>query len=165
MAKDPEKRKSFVDSLVPYLQRFGFQGLDLDWEGPAFGEGSDPAVDKADFSLLVDEIKTAFEPEGLVLSLALLVLPEKADAAYDVPYIAERADFLNLMAYDYHGWWSGHEYTGMESPILSRPEEVNPAHPAYQRTVYSTLEYYINAGKSLITLLTIDQEWIKETIV
>jgi chitinase len=53
MAKDSVRRKTFIDSVVPFLQLYGFEGLDFDWEYPGDREGSDPDNDKENFSILV----------------------------------------------------------------------------------------------------------------
>lgn len=33
MVRDPSARKTFVDSIVPFLEKYDFDGLDLDWVG------------------------------------------------------------------------------------------------------------------------------------
>ena len=42
MASERERRKIFIDSVIPFLLQYGFEGLDFDWEYPGDREGSDP---------------------------------------------------------------------------------------------------------------------------
>lgn len=43
MAASSENRKAFISSTVEFLDHYGFQGLDIDWEWPtAEGRGGRP---------------------------------------------------------------------------------------------------------------------------
>ena len=58
MAADPAKRKTFIDSVIELCLQFGFDGADLDWEYPAFFEGSSVS-DRENFAVLVKEMGAA----------------------------------------------------------------------------------------------------------
>lgn len=45
MAASPTKRANFVTSVVGFLLKYGFDGLDMDWEYPGM-RGGNPAIDK-----------------------------------------------------------------------------------------------------------------------
>ena len=71
MARDPSLRAIFIDSVVAFLQKFGFEGLDFDWEYPGFFEGADPENDRDNFSALIRELAETLHPMGYLLSSAV----------------------------------------------------------------------------------------------
>jgi chitinase len=105
-------RRKFVDSAMNFCRKWGFDGLDLDWEYPGFVGRGGRQTDKANFVLLLQELKTAFAAEGigsgrepLLLTAAVGVGPSTANTAYDVPSLDEHLDMINLMTYDMYGCW------------------------------------------------------------
>ena len=71
MASQADRRKIFIDSLIPFLQLYGFEGVDFDWEYPGDREGSDPEHDRENFSILVEEIGTELKKYGYLFSAAV----------------------------------------------------------------------------------------------
>jgi chitinase len=74
--------------------------------------------------LLLKELKEAFEAESqekklprLLLSAAVPVGPDNVKGGYDVPAVASYLDFINLMAYDFHGKWE--KETGHNAPLYA----------------------------------------------
>lgn len=111
-------RQTFIYSAIPFLRQRNFDGLDMDWEYP---KGSD---DKKNFVLLLKELREAFEAEAqevrkprLLLTAAVPVGPDNIKGGYDVPAVASYLDFINLMAYDFHGKWE--KETGHNAPLYS----------------------------------------------
>lgn len=70
------------------------------------------------------ELREAFEAEAqevkkprLLLSAAVPVGPDNIKSGYDVPAVASYLDFINVMAYDFHGKWE--RETGHNAPLYS----------------------------------------------
>jgi len=154
MAADPALRKVFIDSVMAFIQKFGFEGLDFDWEYPGFFEGSDPENDRDNFSALIKELAETLHPMGYVLTAAVSPGYEKVPTAYDLPELNKHFDFMNVMCYDYHGYWKDREewdhreFTGHNSPLISREEEMSAgeAHPGYLYNQFDTMQLYLDGG-------------------
>ncbi|CAB4059745.1 E3.2.1.14 [Lepeophtheirus salmonis] len=73
MARDAEKRALFVESVVNFLNKYNFDGLDIDWEYPA-KRGGVPD-DKKNFILLIQELHVAFKKHNFLLTAAIGAAP------------------------------------------------------------------------------------------
>lgn len=139
MAQQPAARKVFAESVVDFCKKYNFDGLDMDWEYPA-SRGGKPE-DKANFVALLRELSQEFKPYGLLLTAAVSAGKHFMDPAYDVPQVSKYLDFINVMAYDYHGGWE--TKVGHHAPLYSRPEEKPEDHIL---NVNFSVNYWIQKG-------------------
>lgn len=61
MVADAERRREFVKNSIKFLRKNHFDGLDLDWEYPAFRDGGKPR-DKDNYASLVQVRAPACPP-------------------------------------------------------------------------------------------------------
>lgn len=107
---DPGQRAAHVADLVAMVMANGYDGLDLDYEGFAFSDGSAswPAT-QPNWTAFVQELSTALRAQGKLLSVTI---PSPCDTrnrcggrsgywVYDLPGIAQYADRVRIMAYDF----------------------------------------------------------------
>lgn len=137
-------RANFVKTSITFLKKYGFQGLDLDWEYPKCWQtdcNAGPASDKMNFALFVKELKTAYKLQGLLLTAAVSPSFRVIDNAYAVS-ISNYLDFIGVMNYDYH--YAGDGVTGANSPFNSSDGSL---------ATVPTLEYYVKKGFNPCKLL------------
>jgi chitinase len=153
-------RREFIRNTIKYLRKYKFDGLDLDWEFP------ETETDRRIFSLIVHDYRIEFQNEAsltnrtrLLLTAAVAAYRPKIEAGYDIKEITSFLDYINLMAYDYHGssipidfsngikafFFLGNwnSYIGFNSPLYPRSTEKDDQRLLNQQ---ATVETWINGG-------------------
>jgi chitinase len=99
-----ENRAAFISSVKSYMDKYGFQGVDIDWEYPGAPErGGRKMEDVRNLVALVREMRAAY---GTSYGISVTLAPDYwylrwFDAKGMEPYV----DFFGFMAYDLHGSW------------------------------------------------------------
>ena len=143
MSSVPAHRQIFVQSCVEFLLRFGFDGMDLDWEYPS-QRGGNNQTDKDNFGHLVRELSDAFIPEGLLLTAAVSGSRKIIDSAYHMSTLSQYLDIINVMAYDYHGSWD--PFTGHVAPLYISPLDVEHGDGYDYYSVNYTVHHFLAGG-------------------
>ncbi|KAK9881823.1 hypothetical protein WA026_017335 [Henosepilachna vigintioctopunctata] len=142
LVNNPEARAKFVTHVVQFIEKWGFDGLDLDWEYPKCWQvdcNKGPSSDKQGFSALVRELSNQLKPKGLLLSSAVSPSKMVIDEGYDVPTLSNYFDWIAVMTYDFHGNWD--KQTGHVAPLYYYPGDVYD----YFNANFS-LNYWIEKG-------------------
>ncbi|KPJ05649.1 Acidic mammalian chitinase [Papilio xuthus] len=108
MVASRDRRKEFVRNAIKFLRQNHFDGLDLDWEYPAFRDGGKPK-DRENYAKLVRELREEFERESektgkprLLLTMAVPAGIEYIQKGFDIETLNKYLDWMNLLSYDYH---------------------------------------------------------------
>ncbi|XP_026688874.1 chitinase-like protein EN03 [Diaphorina citri] len=178
---DPKYRKSFIETTVAALKKYGFNGLDLAWEFPVVTEkhesytlGSiwhkikktvtgpkddNPTLHREHFTLLIREMKAAFRAENFLLSAS--VLPHVNYTVYfDVPSITQHLDMITLHAYDFR--------TPQRNP--KEADYSAPLHFVYGRVPHQNanamvrwfIEHGVELQKLVLGIPTFGRSWLLE---
>jgi chitinase len=147
ISRDAQKRADFAKSSVYVMVKYGFDGIDVDWEYPGGGglDGSGVAStsDGANYNLLLKAIRdemnrqTAIDGKKYYLSIAGPGGDEKI-ANMDPKAISQVADWINIMTYDFHGGWDS--YTGINAPMVN----VDPSAGRANWSVQGATQIYLN---------------------
>ena len=107
MAMNEANRGKFIASLINFMDNYGFDGADIDWEYPSAEDRGGRPEDTANFVDLCREMKAAFGRRyGLSVTLPASFWYLRH---FDVAAMEPHVDWLNVMTYDIHGVWDSGE--------------------------------------------------------
>lgn len=94
------KRKKFVNSILKLVEKYGFDGVDMDWEHPRVDDSS-----KKQYEAVMVSLSKKLHAKGKLLSSAVLsgATPDGQiyyDAAAHTDKVLKAVDWINVMAYD-----------------------------------------------------------------
>lgn len=118
-------RESMADSALRILTDYPFDGIDLDWEYPCYGEAdiASSPHDKTNFTLLLKTMREALDLKGAQDGRHyLLTIATGADQYYvdgtEMDQVQQYLDYVQLMTYDMRGGFqvlTGH-HTNLYTP-------------------------------------------------
>ncbi len=121
-------RAAFINNLIDYCTKNGYDGIDLDWEYPH-------TEDRDNFTKLIVELRNAIDSVGME-SLSLAISSTDWYNAYDISKIKNYVDWFGIMTYDYYGPWES--VAGHDSPLYSSSQQYG--------SVDRAVKYYLNKG-------------------
>lgn len=148
VAATPAARQSFAASCVEFMTRYGFDGIDLDWEYPVSGgldSNTTRPEDRANYTLLLRELRSQLDARGAADEAHyLLTIAAPAGPAtmpnLEMAAIGDTVDWINLMTYDFHGGWDTR--TGFNAPLY--PASSDP--DDHRLNADSAVQSYLDAG-------------------
>ncbi|WP_337969747.1 glycosyl hydrolase family 18 protein [Virgibacillus salexigens] len=153
VAADPTTREQFANSAVDFIRKYGFDGVDIDWEYPVSGGlpgNSTRPEDKQNYVLLLQEVREKLDAaEAEDGTEYLLTIASAANEEYvnnnELTQIAEIVDWINIMTYDFNGGWQ--TQSGHNAPLYFDPEAETAGLPnAESFNVASAVNSYLNEG-------------------
>ena len=100
-ASTKEGREKLAKSIANTIEKYGFDGVDIDWEYPGFGTGRDTTIDRPNYTLLMEEINKEVKAKNndYIVSAALpggiYSYPR-----YELNKLDAVMDYVHLMTYD-----------------------------------------------------------------
>ncbi len=141
-------RNTFADSCVDFIVRYGFDGVDIDWEYPVSGGLSTNIrrpEDKQNFTLLLKKLREKLDARGQMDGKHYILTIAGASGSWyvnnvEIGSLHQYVEYANVMTYDIHGTWD--TYTDFNAPLYGNSD----SSPQYKWSVDQSINAWLNAG-------------------
>ncbi len=143
-----ESRNVFADSCVDFIVKYGFDGIDIDWEYPVSGgvsTNSRRPEDKTNFTLLMQTLREKLKARGALDGKTYLLSFAGAEGSWyvqnvELAKLEQYIDYANIMTYDIHGSWD--QYTDFVAPLFENKD----VSPQYKGSVDTGVQAWLKTG-------------------
>jgi GH18 family chitinase len=113
MVSSKQNRAAFITSLIAFMDKYGFQGADIDWEYPGDERRGGRKKDTLNLSLLIMEMRVRFNSHSPRLGLSMAIAPDYEYLRhFDVKAMEPLVDWFGFMGYDLAGAWDADNAAG-----------------------------------------------------
>ena len=141
-------RTVFAESCVEFVKKYGFDGIDIDWEYPVSGGlpgNSSRPDDRHNFTLLLQKLREKLDEQGAADNRHyLLTMAAGAGSTYpkniELSQVQKYLDYATIMTYDIHGMWDSH--TDLLAPLYDNTDDS----PQYKSSADSSIKIWENSG-------------------
>lgn len=144
MASSAETRATFVKNLADICEKYGLDGVDMDWEYPK-------ASSAANFALLMKELSAALKPKGRFLSTAV-ISAGNGTGQHIHKEVFGYIDLLNIMSYD----GGGQNHSSYELAVAALDYWVTQRQCPREKAMVGVPFYGKNPATAFKTLLAQD---------
>ncbi|MFJ3221394.1 glycosyl hydrolase family 18 protein [Kitasatospora sp. NPDC086801] len=128
---------AFADSVTDFLDRYGFNGVDIDYEYPTALPSTGNPLDwdvsnprrkglQQGYNTLMKTLRTKLDQSGAAKGRYYLLTSAGSSSGYlvrglDAGQALQYQDYVNVMSYDLHGSWN--KYVGPQAPLYDTGQD------------------------------------------
>jgi chitinase len=160
-----ESRAKFAKSAASFVTRYGFDGIDIDWEYPGGGgleKNKARPADRENFTLLLSALRKELDAAAkadkkhYLLTIAAPAGP-KQYANIELAKVAKLIDWFNLMTYDFAGSWS--PVTNFNAPLYPAKDRAAGKSSNVDAAVTGYLDAGVPADKVVVGVPFYGRAW------
>ncbi len=103
IASSAANRQTFATNVLKFLNTYGYDGVDIDWEYPGASDRGGTTADTKNYVLLLQTLRSTFDGSGRKLGITFTAPSSFWYLRwFDLPSMVKYADWINLVSHAFH---------------------------------------------------------------